>query len=73
MSAIDLILFNMLQIITAFYCLAPNCNPSSIYGPLKIGAIISWKTGRCGGHELKIGAIISWKTGRCRGHELKDV
>ena len=42
MSAIDLILFNMLQIITAFYCLAPKCNPSSIYGPLKIGAIISY-------------------------------
>ena len=42
MSAIDLILFNMLQIITAFYCLVPNCNPSRIYGPLKIGALISY-------------------------------
>ena len=42
MSAIDLILFNMLQIITAFYCLVPNCNTSRIYGPLKIGALISY-------------------------------
>ena len=42
MSAIDLVFFNMLQIITVFDCLAPNCNPSSIYGPLKIGEIISY-------------------------------